>query len=163
MSDHNFIRLRAFILGHSASQDWATARLEWTLAGVEDLGRERDACPCGYEPIRHLCWLSNIKTNAHVFVGNVCVNRFLPEHDSSAVVAGLRRIQRDVEKAPNPALLIWARKAGVISEWEFSFGMDTSRKRALSARQAVKRNEINRRIAARLVTTQRAAAIARGK
>lgn len=163
MSDHNVIRLRAFILSHSANPDWATARLEWTLAGVEDLGAERDTCPCGYAPIRYLCWLSNTKTNAQVFVGNVCVHRFLPEHDVNNVVEGLRRIQKNAEKAPNPALLTWARKARVISQWEYDFGMSTCRKRSLSVKQSEKRHQINQRIAAQLVTSQRGAVIAREK
>jgi hypothetical protein len=160
MADHNFIRLRAFILSHSVSQDWSTARLEWTLDAVEDLEHERDECPCGYEPIRYLCWLLNKRNNARVHVGNVCVNRFMPEHDVNTVTAGLRRIQADSDKAPNSALLIWARNIGVITEWEFNFGMDTSRRRVLSDRQWEKRREINRRIKKRLIETRRGAVLA---
>jgi hypothetical protein len=154
LNNHNFSRLRAFILSHSVSQVWLEARLEWMLDAVEDMGSEMTACPCGYEPIRYLCWLLNLKNHARVFVGNVCVNRFLPEHESNNVFEGLKRIQIDPDKAANHALLVWARKAHVITDWEYHFGLSTCRKRYLSERQAQKRRQINHLIHTRLVNSR---------
>src|SRR5206468_1989771 len=98
MSDHNFIQLRAFICEHSVSHEWATARLEWLLDSMEH-SANAEMCPCSHYPIHELCWLANAKTGDRVFVGNVCVNRFMPELDSNAIWQGLKRIQHNADKA----------------------------------------------------------------
>lgn len=154
MSDHNFDQLRAYILSCSRSQDWTNARLEWQLDGVDELERAEETCPCGYHPIKFLCWLYNTITHARVFVGNVCVNRFLPEHNVIGISEGLKRIRESPGKAANKALLVWAHKIGLITDWEYVFGLDTCRKRNLSWRQEEKRIQINRRIHARLTARQ---------
>jgi hypothetical protein len=157
MSDHNFAQLRAFILDRSVSKTWEAARLEWGVAHVEMLEAPDQKCPCGYYPIRELCWLRNSKTGTEVFVGNVCVNRFMPELDSRLILDGLKRILDDCEHAANDALLRWALKHGVINRWEFEFGVDTRLKRRLSERQLQTRRSINSRIRERLQRNTRAA------
>lgn len=151
MSDHNFDALRVYILARSVSKVWNVARLEWTLNGVEDLGEATETCPCGYHPIRYLCWLGNYKTKSIVFVGNVCVNRFIPELDSHRILEGLRRIQDDPTKAASEALLVWARRNHVITDWEYNFGLNTRLKRKLSPRQLETRVNLNERIEMRLL------------
>ena len=144
MNDHNFACLRAFILSHSISQVWASARLEWQLDAVEDLGHiERDRCPCGYEPIRYLCWLFNVKTKTRVYV-YVCANRFMrtrrvdrdrwPETHTGRSREGTKRsvTQLGAEDASDHTM-------------GYDFGMDTFRRRSLSIRQWEKRREIDRR------------------
>jgi hypothetical protein len=146
----NFDRLRDYIIEHSESTTWDEARQEWDLNGVEVLGSADASCPCGYFPIRELCWLRNRINQGEVYVGNVCVNRFMPQLELEPIRQGLKRIRVDTEKAPNAALLKWAHDKGVITDWEYEFGMHTRLKRDLSARQRAKRREVNRRIQARL-------------
>ena len=131
--EHNFERLKAHILPLSISQDFNTARTEWSLIGVE-VSEECDHCPCGQE-IKEHCYIRNRHTGHTTYVGNVCVNRFIGI-ETGNLFAGLKRIAEDDTANPNEDLIEHAYRFGYIFEGEYKFLMETRFKRKLSAKQA---------------------------
>lgn len=150
--EHNFERLKAHILPLSISQDFNTARTEWSLVGVE-VSEEFDHCPCGQE-IKEHCYIKNRHTGHTTYVGNVCVNRFIGI-ETGNLFAGLKRIAEDDTANPNEDLIQHAYKLGYIFEGEYKFLMETRFKRNFSAKQAAWKKKINRRIVNKTVVQRR--------
>jgi hypothetical protein len=132
----------------SESDNWALARAEWDLQEIyfED---EPSTCLCSKYPIIEICVLRNRKNGNVAEVGNVCVNKFLGI-PSKIIFDGLKRVSKDSSKALNADASHYAFRKGWISEWEHGFLTDTARKRELTGKQLAKRQEINRRVLARM-------------
>jgi len=153
MSEEAGNRFQLFreIIARSVAQHWREAKREWELV---DIYREDEPleCLCGHTPIIEICVLRNRRNGNDAIVGNVCVNKFLGI-DSNLIFEGLRRISEDPTKGLNAAATLHAFEKKWINEWEKNFSLNTNKKRKLSAKQEVKREEINRRVLAR--TTNR--------
>jgi hypothetical protein len=147
----NQFRLFQEIIARSVAKIWDEAKVEWDLKHVyrED---EPLTCLCGHTPIIEICVLQNRRNGNMAEVGNVCVTRFLGL-ESDLIFSGLRRVAKDASKALNEAATNYAHEQGWITDWEKQFSLDTNRKRKLSAKQALKREEINQRVLAKTTNT----------
>ena len=152
--EHNFERLKAHILPLSKSQDFAAARKEWRLIGVE-ISEEFDNCPCGQD-IKEHCFIENTVTGQVTYVGNVCINRFIGI-DTGNLFDGLKRIAKDAAANANKDLIDHAYRLGYIYETEYTFLMETRLKRKVSPKQRAWKEKINRRIANQTVVRRRTA------
>lgn len=150
--EHNFKRLKAHILPLSVSQDFNTARKEWTLVEIE-ISEELDQCPCGQE-IKEHCYIKNQLNGNTTYVGNVCINRFIGI-DTGNLFSGLKRIAIKDTANANEDLIIHAFNLGYIYEREYQFLMDTRLKRKLSDKQIAWKQKINQRIINRTVVQRR--------
>lgn len=150
--DHNFERLKNYILPLSQAQRFEEARGEWELVGVE-VTEEFDNCPCGHE-IKEHCYIENKITGIKTYVGNVCINRFMGV-ETGNLFAGLRRIKENPIANPNQDLIEHAYKFGYIFDREYAFLMETRFKRKLSGRQKSWKEKINRRILKETVVQRR--------
>ena len=152
MDGHNFERLKAHILPRSVAQHFDAARFEWDLIFVE-LSDELDHCPCGKQILEH-CYIRNRLTHREIYVGNVCINRFLGI-DTGNLFDGLKRIRDDPSANANEAVIEYANKQGFLFEREYQFLHSTRLKRSLSDRQVAWKIKINRRILSRTVVHRR--------
>jgi hypothetical protein len=143
---HNFEQLKAGILLLSQATDWETARKEWALHTVYEVGHP-DTCLCGHYPIIEICEIHNRVTGARTDVGNVCIKRFLGFR-ADLIFKALARIRRNAAKSLNADAIAFFRARGALSDWEYGFLQDTLRKRSLSDRQRATRASINRRLLA---------------
>jgi hypothetical protein len=141
---YNFTQLKNEILARSRATDWETARKEWALLTVYEVG-EPDTCLCGHYPIIEICEIENRVTKSRVDVGNVCIKRFLGFR-SDLIFAGLKRIQKDLEKSLNADAVAFFYERGALTDWEYSFLQNTMRKRKLSSSQVAQRRRINQKI-----------------
>lgn len=132
----------------STSKNWHQAKFEWFVETIED-SEDPDTCLCGQFPINELCWLRNKENNNSALVGNVCVHKFMGI-DSQKLFDCLRRIQKDDGKALNADLIEYAKGKGWVNDWEHGFLLSTMKKRSLSTKQAAKRQQINRRLIAKI-------------
>jgi hypothetical protein len=130
----------------SNASTWPEARQEWALEKVFIQG-EPSRCLCGQFPIKEICVLKNRLNGNRAEVGNVCVYQFLGL-PSRKIFLALERISGDDSRALNPDAIEHAYQRGWINKWEKGFYLDTWRKRALTARQLAKRQEINRLVLA---------------
>jgi len=138
MSTH---QLTTEIIARSHTKLWDIAKTEWLLEEIYEAD-EPDTCLCGHFPIREICVLRNKINRNDAIVGNCCVKKFigLP---SDKIFQAVKRIRKDTEKSLNSEALQYALEHRWISEWEKDFYCDIMRKRNLSPKQAVKKNEIN--------------------
>lgn len=151
--NHNFERLKAYVLPLSRANDFQMAKLEWRLIGVE-IHEHTDHCPCG-QVIKELCFIENMETKHRIYVGNVCVNNFLGI-DTGNIFAGLRRLIEDPDANANEDLIKYAYAQGLIfGEKEYKFLMETRLKRKLSPAQAEWKRKINRRITQRVQVAEK--------
>ena len=136
--------LIAAVLTASESEDWNTARSEWSLASISK-SETPDQCVCTHFPIKEICTIRNLKNGNLLEVGNCCVKNFigLP---SDTLFSNLRRIIADPDKAALEPLTELAHLNGWIDDWERGFSLNTMAKRNLSAKQATYRSRINRKI-----------------
>lgn len=137
-------KLTTEIIKRSLSSSWSEARREWKLIEVWE-SSEVSTCLCGHFPIIEHCLISNTFTGSQVIVGNCCVKKFigLPSH---LIFRGLRRIQKDLDKAMNLSSLEYAYDHGWVNEWEHEFLLDTQRKRNLTEKQQQKRRQVNSKV-----------------
>lgn len=150
--EHNFERLKTHILTMSKSPDFATAKSEWQLVGIE-VSEEFDHCPCGKE-IKEHCYIKNNLTRHTTYVGNVCINRFIGINTGN-LFQGLKRISKDSTANANADLINHAYKFGYIYDSEYKFLMETRLKKKLSAKQLEWKEKINRRITNKTVVQRR--------
>lgn len=136
------------IVARSVARTWDEARLEWRIEEIywED---DPDTCLCGQFPINELCFLRNVKNGCRVLVGNVCVKKFLGL-PSDKIFDALKRVAKDADRALNPEAIEHAYERGWLNEWEKQFCFDTWRKRSLSGKQLLKRQQINAKVLSRI-------------
>ena len=144
MSEH---QLSHEIVRRSNAATWLAAKQEWTLEKVF-VQSQPSQCLCGQFPIKEVCVLKNRLNGNRAEVGNVCVHQFLGL-PSRKIFTALERIGRDLSKALNPEAIEHAHERRWINDWEREFYLDTWRKRALTAKQLAKREQINRLVVAR--------------
>lgn len=144
-----FERLAAEIVKLSVTKEWATARGEWTLVGINIVDDGTESCLCGHRPIVELCELRNISNNQTATVGNVCVSKFF-DIKSAAMFQSIRRVTEWRDAALSLDVIAFAFARGWINEWEFTFYSDTMRKRKPSEAQWRKRVDINEKILRRV-------------
>lgn len=132
------------ILQKSQSKTWDAAKAEWVLDQIYE-SEDPETCLCGHFPIIEICILENKLNKNLVTVGNCCVKKFigLP---SNLIFQAVKRIRRDIKKSLNPEAIMHAYKNGWINNWEFTFSMNTCRKRVLSERQTEVRIRVNEKM-----------------
>jgi len=140
----NFRRLKAAILEKSVSKVWETAVLEWYEFKRVQLFSSEYHCLCGHA-ISELCYIKNRRNLREEVVGNCCIQYFI-DTDSDRFFHALKRINKDIDKSANEALIIWAKKENVINEWEQTFYLSIMRKRDLSYKQSAIKNKLNNKI-----------------
>ena len=153
MSSSNFEALKAHVLPLSRSQNFETARREWSLYAIE-VSEEMANCPCGQE-IKEHCYIENRITGHRTHVGNVCINRFMGI-DTGTLFDGLKRIAKDHSASANEALIEYAWRNGYLygtNEYEFLQQMAHKRKRSSAQKAWIEK--INRRILRKLVVKKR--------
>jgi hypothetical protein len=141
---YNFQTLKMEILALSSSKRWSQARLEWRLLHVFRAD-EAETCLCSHFPIMEICTLTNTKNGNEAEVGNVCVKRFMGI-DAQKIFASIKRIKKDISKSVSADTLALYLDAGEITQRDFDFYENISRKRQLTTRQAAWKEDINRRI-----------------
>lgn len=62
--------------------------------------------------------------------------------ESEALFRGIRRIRKDITKSMGLDLAVWLIERNLITEWEYEFQGNTSRKRVLSDKQLRYRQQI---------------------
>ena len=143
---YNFEHLKREILKRSEAHEWETARKEWALITIYEVG-EPDTCLCGHYPIIEICGLKNRLNGAEADVGNVCVKRFLGFR-SDLIFQAIKRIQKDITKSLNADATAFFRERGLLNDWDYGFLQNTLRKRKLSGPQETQRVRINRKVLA---------------
>tara|TARA_B100000700_G_scaffold330037_1_gene454279 strand:+ start:115 stop:576 length:462 start_codon:yes stop_codon:yes gene_type:complete len=152
MSEHNFEKLKSHIMPLSESDLFDEAKKEWKLVGAV-VNEEWSECPCGQQ-IKEECYLENKKNGKKTFVGNVCVNRFMGI-DTGQLLAGLKRIAKDIYSHANHDVIHYARENGFLfDDKEHRFLLSTANKRKLSEKQRQWKAKINRRILNGLVVSK---------
>jgi hypothetical protein len=152
MDGHNLERLKQHILPMSDSQIFEIARSEWDLSFVE-LTEEWGSCPCGQSILEH-CYIINRVTKSETYVGNVCINRFM-NIETGSLFDGLRRIAADNAANANDAVIEYANERGFLFDKEYTFLIQTRRRRKVSVKQLDWKKKINRRILKQTVVTHR--------
>ena len=148
MSDHSFAALIDHIVVRSVSDNWAIAKTEWVFSGAL-YHPSYTHCPCGVL-IKEQVFIHNVHNDKNTYIGNVCIGNFLTVDNK--LFAGIKRIHKDPNKNVNPALAEYAYANRIINRWEYTFLMNTCRKRKLSIRQMNTKTELNSRILKRVIT-----------
>lgn len=91
---HNLEKLKTHILGLSNSQDWETAKHEWTIDRICSQPKHKIACTCGHKWIQEVCYIRNKHNGTLTYVGNVCV-----EHFTEGMVAQVKAYESEKRKA----------------------------------------------------------------
>jgi hypothetical protein len=141
-------KLTEEIIALSEAKIWDAAKHEWVLHEIYE-AEEPETCLCGHFPIIEVCTLQN-KLNANfATVGNCCVKKFigLP---SDLIFQAVKRVRKDSQKALNAAAIQHAHDKGWINDWEYTFSLDTMKKRNLSHSQMTKREQINQKMINRM-------------
>ena len=143
MSGHNFEKLKLEICRLSVSNEFMLAKKEWAFIGAE-IVEDWDSCLCG-QPIKELCYIRNRVNGKIVYVGNLCVNRFIGIN-SKAIFDGLKRIIKNPGANSNKDVIWYAYKSNVITDRECDFLTDMLHKRILSIKQAAWKRAIHAKI-----------------
>lgn len=137
-------KLSSEIINLSESTSWDSAKLEWDLQEIYE-AEEPDTCLCGHYPIIETCVLKNKINQNTAIVGNCCVKKFigLP---SDKIFQAVKRVRKNNQKSLNIEAIQHAFDKGWINGWEYSFSIDTMRKRKLSVKQLQTRKNINEKM-----------------
>ncbi len=131
------------LLKYSQAKEWKDAKPEWVLNHIEYLneGDQPETCSCGHFPIMEVCYIENVVNGTSLVVGNCCINQVSQEFEP------LKRLFPAIrEKRINPALIDYARKMDIITDWEKGFLESNWRKRSLSSKQSKIWNELHKKI-----------------
>jgi len=135
----------------SVAKTWDEAKIEWQLQDVVYADDDcYETCLCGHYPIKEVCVIRNKRNGASCNVGNCCVSKFMP-CSAEKIFTALKKALKDEEKALNAESILFAYERKIISDWDYSFYLNTWRKRKLSGKQLDNRVRINRLILSRLV------------
>ena len=148
-------KFRANLLDLSISREFEEAKEEWEYVRVE-YNKDREECLCSQKNITDIVVIQNKRTQAETRIGKNCAENHLGIWTSSNVFSRLRRVHRaqTINRAPakNPANdvheanLKFFKDEGAISEWEYSFSLDTYRLRSMSSKQRFWSDKIGRQI-----------------
>jgi hypothetical protein len=137
-------RLIAEIVSRSVAKSWQKAREEWLLTNIF-IAPEPGTCLCGQYPINEQCELVNRRNGNRVFVGNICVTKFLGIN-SEGLFKGFRRIIRKPAAALTEDAIEFAYSKNWVNNWERGFYLNTHSMRSLSPNRKAKRVQINEKI-----------------
>lgn len=139
------------LLRYSAAPNWEDAKAEWRLDHIEWRDAEdADTCECGHYPICELCIVENEVTKTVLTIGNCCINQVSPEFEQ------LKRIFPAIRQGRiNPAVINYASKRNIITQWETDFLSDVWRKRKYTKNQLAKVDQIKRKIFRKIVSPAR--------
>lgn len=129
------------IVVRSVATTWDQAKLEWSLHDVYEAD-EPETCLCGHFPIIELCNLRNKLNGEYATVGNCCVKKFLGL-PSDLIFQAVKRIRSDISKSLNAQAIEHAHSKGWINDWEKTFYYDVMRKRKMTQKQKLKKEQIN--------------------
>jgi len=141
-------KLTEEIINRSQSKVWDMAKLEWSLHKIYEAD-EPETCLCGHFPIIEICTLRNKLNGQFATVGNCCVKKFigLP---SDLIFQAVKRVRKDNQKSLNAEAIQHAYDKGWINEWEYTFSIDTMRKRNLTQKQLQTRMNVNDKMLANM-------------
>lgn len=140
-------KLSMEILDLSKANNWDKARKEWYLDYIYEIPRQDDpeTCLCGHYPIREVCVIKNKENGNEAIVGNCCVNKFIGL-TTNKLFSSIKNVKKDNSKSFNADVIDLAYKRGIINDWEYSFYQNIWRKRKLSKKQLIHKNEINEKL-----------------
>lgn len=130
------------IVKRSVASSWREAVKEWKLLRIE-YSSIPQSCMCGHRPINELCFIINTKNDNRVLVGNCCVKKFFGM-DVGKVFTAIAKGK------VNKQVIDYCFDKKIINDWEARFMDDVWRKRSLSPKQHMKREQIVGRIMRRL-------------
>ena len=143
---------RELLISHitalSVASDWHTVRQEWDL--VEIYVDPDNTCVCSHFPIKNICVIRNRVTDEVAEVGNCCAKNF-ESWPTDTLFGAVKRIYMDRDAAIADCLSTYCAERRIITEWEYGFCLNTSRKRRLSDKQSLCRRKINERVISRLM------------
>jgi hypothetical protein len=111
------------IVESSESKNFELACKEWTLfyTYIDD---EITHCKCGQQ-IKERCFITNVKNNNELMVGNSCIKKFINEEIGETVKSihvGLKFIQKnEFDRHAPDALMDDALSRNFINLWEVNF------------------------------------------
>lgn len=140
--------LKAEIIALSFSQEWAEAKLEWSLSAIYEAATPQ-TCLCGHFPIIEICVLNNKRTCVDAEVGNCCVKKFigLP---SDKIFSAVKRVRKDPTKSLNAEAIFHAFDRSWLNAWEKDFYLNIMGKRVLTEKQQLKKRQVNNLILANM-------------
>ena len=159
----NFEQLKAIILSHSVSKKWSEARYEWSIVYCHDNGPCSDnwgICKCGYEGIRFEYTIENDLNGCQLDpIGSTCIKQFGVK-ELKKEIAKFERKQKAIDKID---AIIYDTSAlpfsmtrdefnklfkaehidalhnkHIITDWEYTFLLDTRGKHVLTLKQSNK-------------------------
>jgi hypothetical protein len=136
--------LHQHIIARSCADSWELARAEWGLESIYYTDKPM-SCPCGQFPIMEVCVIRNRKTGNTAEVGNVCVNNFL-KLPSEGLFRSVRYVREDASRSFSEEMIEYAHEQRIITDWEYKFYMNIRKKRALTGKQADKKEQVNTKI-----------------
>jgi len=137
--------LKQAVLERSIAKDWRDAIKEWRVVGITLNEEDSDTCVCGHYPIKEICTITNVLTRYDLDIGNHCVLHFL-KISTGNVFANIKRIRTDAAKAVTKDLLELAYENCWINDWEYTFCLDTAKRRKMTEKQIACRTRINEKI-----------------
>lgn len=137
-------KLTSEIINLSTAKNWEGAKQEWTFdfAYYSD---SLETCLCGHYPIKNICVIKNATNGISTEVGNCCINKFLGIDDGNKIFTSIKRLKEDISKSMSAEVIDYMREKKLLNSFEYSFYMDTFRKRKLSEKQTEIRERINKK------------------
>jgi len=151
MEQTNAALLELEIVQLSKSDCFELARKEWKLSRIEKQ-QALDSCLCG-QVIKELCYITNQINGNTVYVGNVCVNKFM-QIDTGTMFNGLNRIMKDSTANPSEDLVNHALELGILKSNEARFLRSLVGRSKLSAKQQNWKKSLNLRMVHSLVVDE---------
>jgi hypothetical protein len=115
--ESNQKELQRRVIKLSESDLWTEAKTEWILLYIYD---KENHCACGHR-IYENCVIKNVKTEAKLIVGNVCINQFKEDelHVEPSARQSLKKLIDDPGNTfANAHLLSVALRTGILSKAE---------------------------------------------
>jgi len=144
----DFKKLAKTLVENSIASNFKEAIEEWDLKHIQKADNWNN-CLCGKD-IKELCFIHNKKTDVEFIIGNECIKKICPGHPllgkTNTIFDCLDRIRKDLTKAPNKALLLYAKNNNVLNDWEYKFTEDTRTKKKLTDKQINCRVKINKKL-----------------
>lgn len=145
----NLRRLKFRITRASVTDNYEAARDEWSETERYFVDEDGYYCICGKPNIHEICVIRNILTGHELTVGNCCIKHFL-DTDAGKFFNALKKIDMDITRSANKALINFAFKHNVFDNGEYSFYSAIWRKHrgSLSAEQADWKKQLNEKLLA---------------
>lgn len=145
----NLRRLKFRITRLSVANNFIDAFDEWRETWRYFVEEEGYYCTCGRPNIHEICVIQNRQTGHELMVGNCCVEHFF-DAESGRFFNALRKIDKDITRSANQALINFAFKHNVFDHEEHSFYSAIWRKHrgSLAPEQAAWKKRLNEKLLA---------------